>query len=123
MGLGRANWRCRATSTTRTDARVPPNGLRVSRAAPLDRDRSRATITVQKSSDLARRTAASATRAGWASRLGARSRLAHDQAGPDSLAAGWAGARAVHRPESMSLWRCGQMSRHDHSSHASVPER
>ena len=38
-----------------------PNGLRVSRAAPLDRDRSRADLIFQKSSDLARREAASAT--------------------------------------------------------------
>jgi len=44
----------------------PPNGLRVSCAAVIDRAGARDQISFQNSHDLARRTAASATRAGWA---------------------------------------------------------
>jgi len=45
---------------------MPPNVLRVSCAAPIDRDNSRAEISFQNRYDLARRKAASATRACWA---------------------------------------------------------
>src|SRR5689334_3795257 len=43
----------------------PPNGLRFTRAALIDRDGSRAKATFQKSSDLARRIAASGASACW----------------------------------------------------------
>src|SRR6266700_4867560 len=54
--------------------------MRVSRAAPVDRHHNRAAVIFQKGDDLARRVAASATRACWAARLSSWCRCAPDGA-------------------------------------------